>query len=170
MTVGTASLLLSAVVALATVIYAILTWKLVTETSRLRAQNETRVRAEVAELAQKIIAEHSRIVDLATKLENEVNTLAGLTGNVGGSWHQRRIEELRAIPSQLLPLCRDAEQQAASIEALRKLSPEEVAALSGTLFSGFARLRVEKDKLRDELDDLRSQSLQQRAVTLRRVP
>lgn len=101
MTISTASLLLSAVVAIATVIYAILTWKLVAETSRLRAQTDARMRAEVAELVQSILSEYSRIADFARRIEIEVKGLAGFTGR--SSWTEQRTSELRAIPSELKP-------------------------------------------------------------------
>lgn len=175
MTDSTESLLLSTVVAIAsvvvaiaTVVYAILTSRLVKETSRLRAQADARLYADTAELVQSILSEYSQIVDIARRVELEVKFLAGFTGR--GSWTEQRTTELQAIPSELKPLCRKAEEQAVRAGIPQKRSPEELSSLSGSLFSDLARLRAEKEKLRDELDNLRAQNQQHRALTMRRIP
>lgn len=129
-----------------------------------------RARGEAAELAQQALTEYARVVDLAERVKLEVTSLAVFTGNVRSSHHERRTKELEAVGEELKHLCKNAEEQAAGFVAMQKLSPEELCSLSGQLFSDLTQLRVEKEKLRDELDDLRTQNRQHREQTLSKLP
>jgi len=134
------------------------------------ASENRRARGEATELAQRTLTEYSRVVALADRVSVAFTSLMSWTGNIRSSSHERRTHELEAVGTKLKYLCVTAEAQAADFAAMNKLSLEELSSLSSQLFSDLTQLRVEKEKLRDELNDLRAQNQQHLQQALNKMP
>src|SRR5690349_17368175 len=72
----------------------------------------------ILEQAQRVTAEHARVISLVRKLEEENRNYADLTGNTLGSWLGQKLQDLAAVRQDIEPVRQRAAEKASNYQDL----------------------------------------------------